>query len=93
MANQITKNPMVIDSVGLITDKPTRIKGFRWNPSVVSQVVTVLTAYKNNVVWEASNTVTGLATPMQTDFGDKGLPAPEGLNVTAIGGLLYIYLV
>lgn len=91
MANLLKINPMIIDSVGVISAVPININGFIWvEPSTQNHELIVLDKAGGNIIFQKKHTQTSLHClelffPRGQDFA--------GIYVTQIdSGALFIYL-
>ena len=93
MANDLTKNPWVIDTAGATSTwtGPVYIKSMRWVPAAAGDDLTV-TDKNGNTIWTVTNALTGgVAGTLTIDL--KEMPPFQGLIVSAIGGgTLYVYV-
>lgn len=93
MANDLTKNPWIVDTAGatpLTTDK-ILVRKIRWTGATTSGHTAVVKDGQARNVFESVATVTGSNTPEDVSFfGEEG--NFRGLAVTTLAsGKLYIY--
>lgn len=93
MANDLTKNPWVIDTVGATSQfiGPVYINSMRWVPTAAGDDITV-TDKNGNTIWTVTNALTGgVAGTLSIDLRDQ--PPYQGFIVSAMGGgTLYVYV-
>ena len=92
MSNILTKNPIVLDTVGATSAlaQKVRIKSLFWEGAANGNALALHDAASGNLIWESA-WVTGNG-PHQIYFGEMGLEV-VGLYLTTLGGgKLLVYL-
>lgn len=93
MANDLTKNPWIIDTAGATSTwtGPVHIRQMEWVPAAAGDDLTV-TDKNGNTIWSVTNALAdGVAGKESIDL--RGRTPWQGFIVSAIGGgTLYVYL-
>jgi hypothetical protein len=93
MANDLTKNPWVIDTAGATSTwtGPVYIQKIRWVPAAAGDDL-VINDKNGEEIFSVTNALTGgVAGTIKEDF--IGMPPYHGFNVATIGGgTLYVYV-
>ena len=93
MANDLTKNPWVLDTTAAtsIWDGPVHINQMRWVPAAAGDDLLV-TDKLTNTIWTVTDALTG-GVPGTMTLDLRGQPPYQGFILATMGGgTLYVYV-
>lgn len=89
MGNNITQNPWVLDSAGVVTTKHTPVKRMVWHEPTTASHVLLLVNQKGIEIW--SKTAIAGGAGMDYELADVGFI--DGLTITTLqSGTLKVYI-